>query len=157
MTGDNGQGMWPDPQGEEAVRLENAIDEKARTRRTLILITVLLLILLIPGLYVMHVIRVQAAKVATTNLLVQLRVAVTAYEGDYRTWPPNLTPTLTGANPRGFQYFEVVPGEGIKDAWDSPIIYIPPTSNTAGSVTSYGADGQPGGEYQDSDITVEIK
>jgi general secretion pathway protein G len=43
-----------------------------------------------------------------------------------------------------------------KDAWGNTFDYVAGTSSTPTVITSYGADGQPGGSDLDADLVVEI-
>ncbi len=45
-------------------------------------------------------------------------------------------------------YIDRVP----KDPWGTPYVYVSPGTHGAYDITSYGADGVPGGENEDADI-----
>jgi general secretion pathway protein G len=45
-------------------------------------------------------------------------------------------------------YLDRVP----KDPWDNPYVYVSPGSERDYEITSYGADGVPGGDGEDADI-----
>jgi general secretion pathway protein G len=45
-------------------------------------------------------------------------------------------------------YLDRVP----KDPWDNPYVYVSPGSDRDYDITSYGADGVPGGDNEDADI-----
>jgi general secretion pathway protein G len=57
----------------------------------------------------------------------------------------------TGRIPKSYRkegYLDRVP----KDPWGNPYIYVSPGTHGAFDITSYGADGVPGGEDEDGDI-----
>jgi general secretion pathway protein G len=45
-------------------------------------------------------------------------------------------------------YLERVP----KDPWGNPFVYVSPGQNADYDISSYGADGVPGGEAEDADV-----
>ena len=43
--------------------------------------------------------------------------------------------------------------DGIIDPWGRPYLYKPPAEGAPAVITSYGADGKPGGTDEDQDVT----
>jgi general secretion pathway protein G len=43
--------------------------------------------------------------------------------------------------------------DGIVDPWGRPYMYKPPAAGSPAVITSYGADGKPGGTDEDQDVT----
>jgi general secretion pathway protein G len=43
----------------------------------------------------------------------------------------------------------------LEDPWGNPYVYLNPGRNNKAEVISYGADGSPGGEGEDADISSE--
>ena len=77
------------------------------------------------------------------------------YRLEHGQWPPNEVglATLTDgqATPQASYYLK--PGQ-ILDPWDRPYLYVTPGPNGHPyEVSSYGADGQTGGEGEDADLT----
>lgn len=77
------------------------------------------------------------------------------YRLEHGAWPGNeqgLSVLTDGsATPEASYYLG--PGQ-LDDPWDRPLLYIAPGPNGHPyEITSYGADGRPGGEGEDADIS----
>ena len=63
-----------------------------------------------------------------------------------------VTAPATGRIPKNFRqggYLDRVP----EDPWGAPYVYVSPGSTGSYDLLTYGADGAPGGEGEDADIT----
>ena len=101
---------------------------------------------------IMH--RMDEARIKTTRLQIrELENAVDMFKVDNGFYPSRLEDLVVRpANvktwpPNG--YLKELPGDG----WGNEFIYIHPGTRGAYDITSYGADGRPGGEAENADIT----
>ncbi|MAW59669.1 MAG: type II secretion system protein GspG [Planctomycetes bacterium] len=72
--------------------------------------------------------------------------AVSFYKNELRKYPDSWS-DLTDAEPEPF--LKVIP----LDPWGNEYFYEPPQSGSDYVIGTYGADGSPGGEGEDADIT----
>ena len=116
------------------------------------MMVVLLLIAMLAGMvaynlpYFLNTGRSNAAKAE----LETLRGAVILFQGQTKRYPTNE------------EGLEIIAAEGLLktnsipvDPWGNPYQYNSPGTNSAFEIISFGADGQPGGEKLDSDISTE--
>lgn len=98
-----------------------------------------------------------ALRRATKDKIMDLSVALRAYETDYARYPGTLEDLLK-VGPKGIAYYE----GNFKDAWGNALVYVengsrkvktPDMHNTLSfDLMSYGADGKPGGAGDDADL-----
>ncbi len=138
--------------------------EKLRSTQgfTLIELMVVIIILgLLAGLVVPKLIgRTEQAKRTQAKLQIRnIEQALKLFKLDNGFYPSTeqglkalVTKPTTGRIPKNYRkegYLERVP----KDPWGNEYIYISPGQHGDYDIISYGADGVPGGEGEDADIT----
>ena len=77
------------------------------------------------------------------------------YRLEHNAWPSNDQglAVLSDGQARPSDPYYLSPGQ-IRDPWDRPYLYVTPgPQGHPYEVLSYGADGQPGGEGEDGDIS----
>ncbi len=95
----------------------------------------------------------RAAKIAETQgLLFACRLACLTFHTNANRWPIALPELIANTNGR---VYILVKG-GLVDSWGRPLIYVPPAGTNAGSITSLGADGLPGGTNMAADISFTL-
>lgn len=101
----------------------------------------------------------EQAKIDTTKTSIQnLEDVLAQFEVDNGFFPTTeqglealVTPPSTGREPKKYReggYTKRLPVDG----WGNPFVYIAPGANGPYDITSYGADGLPGGDGDDADI-----
>jgi len=143
------------------VGMPTGIEENSRSERGLSNFAKVLIVLalFVASLFAFLVHRAferanSAALIASTKvLLMNCRLACLSFHTDAKRWPIAL-PELT-ANTNGRVYL-VVKGPGPVDSWGRSLIYVAPAGTNAGSITSLGADGVPGGTNLAEDIIFTI-
>jgi len=97
--------------------------------------------------------RMHEAEVAGTKIRMRnLRGAIARYRRHHETLPAEID-ELTVPSEQNFNESYVSALAELLDAWDNPLRYRR-TSEDTYTLTSYGADGEPGGEGVDADITM---
>jgi general secretion pathway protein G len=77
--------------------------------------------------------------------------AVESYQVENGGKAPDTLDVLQMPDENGNSFLKKVP----LDPWKNPYVYEPPSGGKTFRVISYGADGLPGGEGKDADITSE--
>lgn len=88
--------------------------------------------------------------VAKTDIS-QICQAIDNYSINNRGRSPETLQDLEAPDANGESYIKKLP----KDPWGNEYVYFPPQGGRPYQVISYGADGVPGGEGKDADITNE--
>jgi hypothetical protein len=88
--------------------------------------------------------------------LTELASAVDDYRSATNAYPPDLTTFIawSRATAKPGEAWWDVRGSGlITDSWSHPVVYA--RSSSGYTLTSYGADGQPGGVGMDQDLVID--
>ncbi len=90
--------------------------------------------------------------------LAKIRSAIMLYQATYNRFPSNeeglsVLVTPTPKYPYGFLESKEVP----KDPWGFPYQYNFPGLNSPFEIVSFGADGEPGGEAENADLSSEAE
>jgi len=119
---------------------------------------VLLLIAMMAGMvaYSMRGFLAAGRRDAATADLAKIRAAIMLYNATYNRFPSNeegleVLVTPTSKYPYGFIESKTVP----KDPWGNPYQYNTPGQSTPFEIISFGADGQPGGDGENADLSSE--
>jgi general secretion pathway protein G len=100
--------------------------------------------------------KVQAARIqmeAFSSALKQYRLDNGVYPGTEQGLPALVEPPSTGQTPKKWQKGGYIESKTVpKDPWGNDYVYVSPGTHDDFDVTSYGADGQPGGDEYDTDI-----
>ena len=137
-----------------AQSVDNSFNERGKMNKKVVL-TICITLALLGGC------RKFTEKDKTFSIMTGLDDALKQYRFDCSQFPSNEV-GLKGLvdNPAGCPKWRGAYIEwGIditKDAWGRPFIYNLVNEGEA-TITSYGADGKPGGTGQDSDLTFEVK
>lgn len=105
----------------------------------------------------------EAAAIATSGSMKNIETALMLYKNKHRTYPttrqglealikkPTAAPIPEGNYPSGgYLQTSRIP----EDGWGNPFIFLAPGKNgEAYELISYGADGEPGGEEANADIS----
>lgn len=106
--------------------------------------------------------RVDEAKVTEARIQIKnFETALKLFKVDNGFYPSTeqglkalIAPPLTGEIPENFRPGGYLDKKAIeRDPWGNEYIYISPGEQGDYEIISYGADGKPGGEKYDSDIT----
>ncbi len=83
-----------------------------------------------------------------------LESAVNMFQQDYGRFPANLSELVTKPADISDDKWSAtgIKASNLNDPWGRPFNYTYPGTNWAFEITSYGADGQPGGEGENADI-----
>ena len=117
------------------------------------LMVVIVILGLLATLVVPNVMRAlfQANDVVAKTDIATLCQAIDNFAIANRGRAPDTLQILETPDANGESYVKKLP----KDPWGNEYVYTPPQSGRPYQLVSYGADGLPGGEGKDADITNE--
>ncbi len=85
--------------------------------------------------------------------IARIRDALDTYYTEYTRYPENDKGLRALTEPSEKFPEPILNDTNLEDPWGNPYIYLNPGRTTKVEVISYGADGQPGGDGGDADIT----
>lgn len=141
------------------LRLTNRVNRTGARRRdagfTLVeLLLVLVILALIGGLVLPGIIgKAESAKIkAASSQVSRLSMAVESYYLDTGNTPESLEQLINDSGEEGWNG-PYVKESSLKDPWGREYEYRIPGEHGEFDIISHGADGQPGGEGKNADIT----
>ena len=119
------------------------------------LLLVLIILALIGGLVLPNIIgRAEGAKVkAASSQIDRLSMAVETYYMDTNSFPDTLDELVDNTGGTAGWNGPYVKKQILKDPWNRQYVYQFPGEKGQFDITSLGADGQPGGEETNADIS----
>ncbi|MCC6682182.1 MAG: type II secretion system major pseudopilin GspG [Phycisphaeraceae bacterium] len=133
--------------------------EGARRRAAFTLVEIMVVVIIIGVLAAMIVVPYfgkagQAKQSVAKHDISVLESAVNMFQQDYGRFPANLGELVTKPGDISDDQWSAtgIKASNLNDPWGRPFNYVYPGTNWAFEITSYGADGQPGGEGENADV-----
>lgn len=87
--------------------------------------------------------------------MTNLQQALESYRLDYNRYPSSLEDLLRpSADTKGKPFIPKAKDEDLKDSWGNSYVFQPENNGRSYRITSYGADGIPGGDGVKQDYSV---
>lgn len=143
------------------MKMRNPIETARKTARagfTLVeLLVVIVIIGLLAGAVAMNFDKIipQAKKARVADDLRTLQQAIDIYKYQNSSRLPEGLERLVDKDELGISYLKNL-NSVPRDPWENEYIYQPSSNGMTYQLMSYGADGAPGGEGENADISLEL-